>query len=389
MNSSYDRKTFGEDISFLKQHVHTIILENHEGAAIAIVPAWQGRTMTSTAQGHGGISYGWVNYDLIESGRIDPQVNLYGGEDRIWISPEGSQFSFFFRPGDPLLFSHWRCPSLVDTLPFSVIRSTHNTVDLCNQGTLTNYQGVPFEIRLERSVTLLERNDVENLLAVSCSPQLRMVAHESQNRLVNVGQSAWRSKTGLPSIWILCMNKPSSQATIVIPFQRGSESELGKIVTSDYFGPLDESRLKADSDRGLIYFLGDGRYRSKLGLSFKRSRPILGSWDEEIQALTVVQFNLPDSAPDGYASNLWKVLDNPYEGDVINSYNDGQNEGGGMLGPFYELETLSPALALKPGESYNHIHQTFHFEGDRSELSRLAEAIFGVTVDEIVSQFRN
>lgn len=33
------------------------------------------------------------------------------------------------------------------------------------------------------------------------------------------------------------------------------------------------------------------------------------------------------------------------------------------LGPFYELETSSPAAALNPGESLRHIQRTIHIKG--------------------------
>ncbi|MDG2385208.1 MAG: hypothetical protein P8N76_26290 [Pirellulaceae bacterium] len=49
---------------------------------------------------------------------------------------------------------------------------------------------------------------------------------------------------------------------------------------------------------------------------------------------------------------MWKLQDQPYAGDVINSYNDGPLElGKPGLGPFYELETSSRAAALGPGKA--------------------------------------
>jgi hypothetical protein len=41
-------------------------------------------------------------------------------------------------------------------------------------------------------------------------------------------------------------------------------------------------------------------------------------------------------------------------GDVINAYNDGPNDDGTQLGRFLELETSSPAAALKSGNSITH-----------------------------------
>ena len=72
---------------------------------------------------------------------------------------------------------------------------------------------------------------------------------------------------------------------------------------------------------------------------------------------------------------------------MINSYNDGPNETGGMLGPFFELETISPALALKPGEGYTHLHRTLRLEGDPDALNRAAETVFGISLEEIETKF--
>ena len=81
------------------------------------------------------------------------------------------------------------------------------------------------------------------------------------------------------------------------------------------------------------------------------------------------------------------MQDAPYEGDVINCYNDGPNETGGQLGGFFELETISPALALNVDESFTHIHRTVRMEGPRDSLDRVAKAVFGVSLDEIESKF--
>ena len=57
---------------------------------------------------------------------------------------------------------------------------------------------------------------------------------------------------------------------------------------------------------------------------------------------------------------------NPYSGDALNSYNDGPLEDGSQMGPFYELETSSPAAALKPGESITHSQITIHLPVTKS-----------------------
>ena len=338
-------KTFGQDVEFLNQYVETIVLSNNEGSQIVLVPNYQGRTMTSTSRGSDGTSYGYVNYDAIASETLDPQINLYGGEDRMWISPEGGQNSVFFDPDVQMEYANWRTPASLDTEAFELVEQDSNSASFTRQTKLVNWSKFEFNIQMDRKVILLNQNSASECLGTSLDG-LNLVAHESHNTLTNLGESTWQPNTGLIGIWMLCMNKPSPGATLLVPFKKGSEKSLGKIVNADYFGKLDSSRLQVDEGAGMIYFLGDGNMRSKLGLTFSRVQPTLGSWDKERGVLSVIQFNLPDAAPNGYNNNLWEIQKWPYAGDVINGYNDGPNESGGQLGGFFELETISPCLGV-------------------------------------------
>lgn len=386
-------KTFGEDLEFLKQHLETIVLRNTEGAAIVVVPEYQGRTMISTNGGDQGSSYGFVNYDAVESDVVDPKINLYGGEDRLWVSPEGGQNSIFFEPGVEMSFDNWRTPAELDSEAFVVQTQTENSISMTKDALFTNWSGTKFNVQIERSVVLLDSATAGQKLGADFS-KVKLVAHESHNTLINRGTTAWAPETGLIGLWMICMSKPGAKVTLFVPFNSSSEESLtdADIVTANYFSELDETRLKIDRDSKMVYFLGDGQLRSKLGINFERVTSIMGSWDEERQVLSIVNFNLPDSTPaNGYNNNLWEIQDAPYAGDVINCYNDGINDSGsGMAeGGFYEMETISPALALSPGEGYTHIQRTLRMEGDRAELSAVAESLFGVGLDHIASQFNS
>ena len=81
---------------------------------------------------------------------------------------------------------------------------------------------------------------------------------------------------------------------------------------------------------------------------------------------------------------MWEIQEQPYVGDVINSYNDGApTPGAAPLGPFYELETSSPAAALKPGETMQHIQRTFHIHGTEAELDVISKKLLGVGLEKI------
>ncbi|MGA2407859.1 MAG: DUF6786 family protein [Bacteroidales bacterium] len=57
------------------------------------------------------------------------------------------------------------------------------------------------------------------------------------------------------------------------------------------------------------------------------------------------------------------------------------------MGPFYELETSSPAADLKPGESLCHIQFTIHLTGDPEKLDEVSRKVLGVSLNKIISAF--
>jgi hypothetical protein len=202
----------------------------------------------------------------------------------------------------------------------------------------------------------------------------------------NTGREAWSKKSGVLSIWLLGMLNPTPETVMVIPFNKGDEQTLGPIVTDAYFGKVPSDRLKVGD--GVIYFKGDGTYRSKIGLSPLRAKNVLGSYDYNTSTLTIVKYEKPEGVTD-YVNSAWEIQDQPFKGDVINSYNDGPpSPGAKPLGPFNELESSSPALELKPGERVVHNQTTYHFQGKEESMNRLTTAILGVSVSDIKNAFQ-
>ena len=78
--------------------------------------------MTPTAGGDEGRSYGWINYSFIEAGKKDSQFNVYGGEERFWLGPEGGPYSIYFKEGDEQVYENWVVPPVIDTV-LSVIKA--------------------------------------------------------------------------------------------------------------------------------------------------------------------------------------------------------------------------------------------------------------------------
>lgn len=377
-----DAASFGDDAAFLKRHTDLILLSDGKGLAkIAVAPTWQGRVMTSTAGADAGLSFGWINRELIASGKILPHMNAFGGEDRFWMGPEGGQFSIFFAKGKKFEFEDWFTPAAFDTLPFKVDAQSRDKAAFSSKFSLTNYSGTRFEVAVKREVRLLAKKAAWHKLGVKPAANVSLVAFESENRITNAGKQAWQKDTGLLSIWILCMFTPSPSTTIVVPIKGGPESELGVPVTSDYFGQVPPDRLVVRND--VIYFSADGKYRSKIGMNPKRSKGVSGSYDADNKVLTIAQYDVPAGVTD-YVNSLWKLQDNPYGGDAANCYNDGPPAPGVKpMGPFYELESSSPAAALAPGKSLSHTHRTIHVSGPESALDPIAHATLGVSLADI------
>ncbi|MBN1126541.1 MAG: hypothetical protein JXA82_16160 [Sedimentisphaerales bacterium] len=377
-------KTFGQDVEFLAEHTDAFVLSSPDGQAqVAIVPDYQGRVMTSTAGGTEGFSYGWINYDLVASGKFEPHINVFGGEDRFWMGPEGGQFAIFFAKGAQFNLEDWQTPAVIDTEPFELLSQTADNAVFQKQAKLTNYSGTQFDVLIRRNIHLLDTSQAKLALNTNVPESVKMVAYQSENSITNIGNQAWTKEGGLLSIWILGMYKPSPKTTVVIPFKAGPEAELGPKVNDAYFGKVPPERLVVKDD--VLFFSGDGQMRSKIGISPLRAKSSLGSYDAANKVLTIVQYSLPEGVTD-YVNSMWELQDKPFAGDAVNSYNDGPaSPGAKPLGPFYELETSSPAAVLKPGETMGHLHRTFHLQGPEGQLDAVSRVVLGVGLGEIKS----
>jgi hypothetical protein len=379
------RASFADDLAFLgASHVQLVTLGSSDGAAqVAVCPAWQGRVVTSTATGPGGPSLGWINRELIASGKVQPQINAYGGEDRFWIGPEGGQFGLFFAKGASFDFAHWATPAVLDTEPWTVAAQARDRVSFHQAFRLANRAGTVFDLVVDREVRLLEGEACWKKLGMSAPGGVSVVAYESDNRLANAGTAAWRKDTGLLSIWILGMYPPSPEATVVVPIRTGSEAELGPAVNDAYFGRIPPDRLAVKD--GVAYLKADGASRGKIGVSPRRCKPVLGSYDARSRLLTIVQFTI-DPARTDYVDSQWAIQDHPFAGDVANSYNDGPPAPGAkQLGPFYELESSSATAELAPGQALVHVHRTVHCTGDEAGLDAIARTVLDVSLAEIAA----
>ncbi|MBN1422504.1 MAG: hypothetical protein JXP34_27250 [Planctomycetes bacterium] len=369
-------KTFGEVKQLLASKTETLVLAAKDGMGrVAVTPAWAGRAMTSSYEGDGGLSLGWVNEALIEKGEPDPHFTNYGAEDRLWLGPEGGQFSLYHTPGKAFDFENWYVPKSFNDEPFDVVSRSDEEIVMGKALTVKNWSGTEFSVKIERTVRLVPAKEI----AVEIPSNVEYVAYESINRVTNAGDAAWTKDKGLISMWILGMFQPSPETMVIAPTQ-AMEKGGTPAVKDDYFGKVPPDRLKIYD--GIVLFKTDGQYRSKIGIAPQWCMPRIGSYDYDRHILTVVEFTLPGTTE--YVNSSWAMQEEPFKGEAANSYNDGPvAPGKPALGGFYELESSSPALELAPGASAEHKHRTIHFHAKKKDAAALAKALLGIDLEKL------
>lgn len=376
--------SFGYDLQFLqKQDDGLIVLKSpDENAQVIVSPKYQAKVFTSTAEGSTGQSFGWVNYKAF-SGPKDAHMNAFGGENRFWLGPEGGKFSLFFKPDAKMIFDNWKTPAAFDSESWEVVRKGEESVSLKKIMNLTNYANTPLEIMVNRVITILDTAAIAHELDIAVSDSLKAVGYTTQNKITNIGQQAWTEKTGMPCIWILDMFRPSASTVIVVPFKRTDEKDFASVATTDYFGQIPADRLKHNDH--VLFLKADGKSRGKLGVIPAKAPEMIGSYDPEHKVLTVLKFDIDSSAK--YLNQEWNTTKPSFDGDAVNAYNDGPLADGSQMGPFYEMESVSPAAFLKPTQSLLHQQSVFHFTGSETELNKLSQQLLGVSVQEIEHAF--
>src|SRR5689334_16767246 len=179
--------TFASDLAFLQQHTKVVVLGEPGGAQVAVAPEYQGRVMTSTTGGAGAHSFGWIGRDAVASGARQPHMNVFGGEDRFWLGPEGGQFALYFKPGDPFDLPHWQTPKPFDWDPWEVATQTADRVRFRKRMSLVNYARTTFDIDVDRTVRPLTPADAATSLGSAVPDAVRLVAFESSNTVTNGG----------------------------------------------------------------------------------------------------------------------------------------------------------------------------------------------------------
>ncbi len=387
-------ETYGDDFNFLVAHTKVVQLTGENGERVAICPEYQGRVMTSSTSDLTGLSHGWVNRDFIARRARQALQQLRRRRPPV-ARTRRRPLQPVVRPRATQSLENWLTPPGLNDGAFQITSTDADPYyRLARRIRLQNASRTQFDIEILREIHLQKLHHFGKLFGAEAqiavtAGRLRMVGFQTINTITNRGAAMTRPK-GLLSIWSLGQFPAGARTSIIIPYKDGDDPKLGPIVNSDYFGEIPKERLRVNSQA--IWFAGDGKFRSKVGVSQARVKPIAGSIDLENGVLTLVHFTMPsDPTNYGYVNNNWGKQKEPYQGDVFNSYNDGPPAPGKpALGGFYELESLSPAAQLPTGKSITHEQATFHLEGTPAALARVAKAALGVDIkiDDVASDRR-
>ncbi len=354
--------TFANDAAFLAKHADVVLLQAPGAGPVAVSPALSGRVMTSAFRPDAP-GFGLVYREAIAGPRLARGFNNFGGEDRLWLAPEGGPFALFFEPGAPQELRHWLVPPALDGTPRPIVAQDATSITFRYPVALTNVAGAAFDLEIERRIDALARDAIAELLASELPAGLEVVGFRSTNTLAQRATTPLSDDAPIAP-WVLGQFKPTPRTEVLFPY-RGDASALKR----DYFGEVPADRLAVQllPDGGLARFKADSQQRAKIGLSARGATGWIGAFDPLRHVLTLVRHTV--AAPGASVPDCDWVVPNPraLAGDVATSF----NHGGEPL--FYELESIGAALQKRPGASTIHVHTTLHLAGDAAMLARIAK----------------
>ncbi|MBU2887727.1 hypothetical protein KO507_18325 [Gilvimarinus agarilyticus] len=371
-------QTFDSDLKLMGKHFSPLVLKRQE-QRVAVMGELQGRVMVTSLSGEAGQSIGWINRDYLREGQLTPNRPM-GGADRLSFGPETGEYSLLFKPGVERVSDNISYPSAMTTQAYPLVSHNDTQAVFKRSFSLTNYSNTTFDIEVTRTIELLDNSHINGLFQVELPNKVQSVGFSVRSELTNSADTPWQKATGLLSLWHLTALEPGDNNTVVMPLK----GQLDEMV--EYFSPNLSSHSQIIGQHG--FYNADGKYMNKIGIPPQNTQPIMGAWDAERELLTLVHFSFTP-VQGVYVNSVWTSKPDPYDGDVINVFNDGIVDGFGPFGPFYELESSSHTRELAPGESLQHTQTTVHLQGPRESLDTIARQVLGVSLDNIEQVFNN
>ena len=369
-----NQESFGYAAKQLKTAIDDIVILKNDKSMIAVSPSYQARVFTSTTNGNQGKSRGWINWELLNSGKHKDSFAYLGGESRFWLAPEFGAFSIFFDPEKEMTIENMRAPKDLDSKKF--IKTSQNDHAITAVGTLKiqNAKGHFFDCGVERTVTLFTKNEIQTNLKINLHKNIDYVGFSAETILKNIGSEAWQKDKGLLSIWELSCMLTSPKNQVIIPVQKNAGS-----IKSYFSQAFTKDVLVKKGD--FVYFKANALHLSKLGIAAEQAKNIIGSYSPELNLLNIVTFSFDRDATT-YVNSI-PGNKSPYSGDVINVFNGEINKEKNYNWPFYEFESSSSTKELGVGEALFHKQTLYHFKGAKETLSEISNTVLGVDLTMI------
>ena len=365
--------SFKQDLDTLSHHYNPIVLTDGD-SKVAVLAELQGRVMSSTAKGDDAQSIGWFNRKAIRKTHLHKSNEVLGGASRLWLGPEVGPLGVFIPPSDPVDSEYIHVPAAISTQPYEVVSRSASQAVFKQRSSVLNRNRVTLTFDIERSITMLTASDIEKMLSVSLDESVDRVAYSTKSTMINRSEHDWQYETGVLSLWDLSAFAAGDKHIAIIPTRK----PLAEV--TPYFSETKRSHTRIKGNA--VFYLADAHYMNKVGVPPEYALPFMGSYDPERKLLTVIQFNFPQTFAGRYVNYVWNQPDQPFDGDVVQIFNDGD-----YFGPFFELESSSPAKPLKRGEGQSHFHNVYHFIGEPESLNPIAKAVLGVTIQDIKQAF--
>jgi hypothetical protein len=349
-------------------------------AALAVAPDLVGRAMCSTFDAKAGKANGWINHEALQKGKVDPVFNNFGGEERFWFAPEGGPFGLMFGRKKSA-FENYTVQDGMSSLSYQVVDNDDQFVSMKAEMSLRNGSDTQFSLRVERRISLIASCPY----ASEIPGPVESVAFQSDNIVTNVGASPWSRKNGTLAMWCLGQFVEHPRLSVIVPIRPAVGVLPSSPTVDEYFkdfclgGSFPSDRRLSFDDYVLLK--ADGRVRGKIGVKKEHATGRLGSYNPNDDHLIIVDHDFYPELE--YAAGYWRSYDDPFNGDALSVYIDGPQEAGGPDGFSYELETMSPALFLPPGESFAYRNRTFHLRASRKAIGMVCKRFLKADIEKM------
>lgn len=331
-----------------KENIEFYIFEKEEGTGFIVVPSFGARIIGAFIDGE---NLFWTH----------PEVKKGQGGQRTWISPEGGDKGFIFKPD----WSGNRDFSMLDPGNYKVISFEKNKfISLKNSFKTTSNDGKEdYNLELTREMSFAD-NPLERDSEFKNS-DLKFLGIDFTHKLKNNGDKILDRIIGL---WCLIQIIP--QGTMIVPVKESSH----RAYRGNYFEPLPPEYVKLNSDS--ISFFVHGSKRYKIGINPKYAKGAIAYVSKNPKGefyIVMMSFKVDSDA---------KYPDRPKaeqetNGDAIQIYSHLEEP---PLA-FGELECHSPSLYLPPQKEEAFRIKIYIFKGSKEWIIKAGKKLVSPDFD--------